>query len=165
MELFLSSLKELKPHRVKGTAIFMTSNRGVPLSLIHYFKHAKTLHERVVFLTVQTQHVPDVTDEDRIAQVVDYGEGLFGAQVSYGFMQTPDIPSVMRKLRAHGIEADLGDLSFFLGRETLVYTGDSKMSITRKIFFKFLSQNAIPASAFFRLPPGRVIELGVQIEI
>jgi len=109
--------------------------------------------------------VPEVAEEERIAQVVDYGEGLFGAQVSYGFMQTPDIPNVMKKLRAHGIEADLGDLSFFLGRETLVYTGDSKMSITRKIFFKFLSQNATPASAFFRLPPGRVIELGVQIEI
>jgi KUP system potassium uptake protein len=165
MEMLLSSLKIEKPYRVKGTAVFMTSNAGAPLSLVHYFKHAKTLHERVIFLTVQTKHVPEIAEDVRIAEVTEYGEGLFGAKVNYGFMESPDIPSVLRRMKEFGIDIDVRDLSFFLGREALVYTGSSRMTLTRKVFFKFLSQNAVPASAFFRLPPGRVIELGIQIEI
>ena len=165
MDLFLSSLKEEKPVRVKGTAVFMTSNAGAPHSLIHYFKHAKALHEHIVFLTVQTKHVPTVPEDQRIAEVVAYGNGLFGAKVVLGFMETPDIPKTMLQLSKFGIDVNLDDLSFFLGRESLVFTGKSKLSLPRKLFFKFLSNNAVPASAFFRLPPGRVIELGIQIEI
>jgi KUP system potassium uptake protein len=165
MEMLLASLRMEKPHRVKGAAVFMTSNAGAPLSLVHYFKHAKTLHERVVFLTVQTTHVPEIDEAERVAEVIDYGEGLFGAKVRYGFMESPDIPAVVGRLREYGLDIDIRDLSFFLGRESLVYTGNSRMTLTRKVFFKFLSQNAVPASAFFRLPPGRVIELGIQIEI
>jgi KUP system potassium uptake protein len=68
-------------------------------------------------------------------------------------------------MNAHGVDVDLGDVSFFLGRESLVFTGKSNMSLPRKIFFKLMSQNAVAASAFFKLPPGRVIELGMQVEI
>lgn len=165
MDLFLSSVKEEKPVRVKGTAVFMTSNPGAPHSLIHFFKHAKALHQRIVFLTVQTKHVPTIPEDKRISEVIDYGEGIVGAKVILGFMETPDIPKTMAQLKSAGVEIDLNDLSFFLGRESLVFTGKSKMSLPRKVFFKFLSNNAVPASAFFRLPPGRVIELGIQIEI
>jgi len=165
VDVFLDSLRIERPVRVKGTAVFMTSNPGVPSSLMHYFKHAKTLHEKVVFLTVQTRHVPEVPDEDRITEVKDLGEGFFAAKVIYGFMESPDIPKILGDLSKHGIDIDLADLSFFLGRESLVFTGTSRMSLARKMFFKFLSQNAIPASAFFKLPPGRVVELGVQIEL
>ena len=165
IELFLASLKEEKPHRVSGTAVFMTSNAGVPHSLIHYFKHAKTLHQQILFLTVQTKHEPEVPESERIAEVVDYGEGLHGAKIIYGFMETPDIPKIIGDMNKHGVKVDPRDVSFFLGRETLVFTGKSKMSLPRKLFFKLLSQNAIAASAFFKLPPGRVIELGIQVEI
>lgn len=166
IEAFLESLRIERPPRVRGTAVFMTSNPGgVPNSLIHYFKHAKTLHAQVVFLTVQTRHVPEVADRERFAEVVDHGEGFFGVRVVYGFMESPDIPRLMGDLEAHGVKVDLSDLSFFLGRESMVFSGASRMSLPRKMFFKFLSQNAIAASAFFRLPPGRVIELGVQVEI
>jgi KUP system potassium uptake protein len=165
MEMLLSSLKMEKPHRVKGAAVFMTSNAGAPLTLVHYFKHAKTLHEKVLFLTVQTRHVPEVEDSERITEVTEYGEGLFGARVQYGFMESPDIPAVVGRMHDYGVDIDVRDLSFFLGRESLVFTGHTRMTLTRKVFFKFLSQNAVPASAFFRLPPGRVIELGIQIEI
>jgi KUP system potassium uptake protein len=165
MDLFLASLKEEKPVRVKGTAVFMTSNAGAPHSLIHYFKHAKALHQRIVFLTVQTKHVPSITEDQRITEIIDYGDGMFGAKVQLGFMETPDIPKTMARMKEFGVDVDLNDLSFFLGRESLVFTGKTSMSLPRKIFFKFLSNNAVPASAFFRLPPGRVIELGIQIEI
>jgi KUP system potassium uptake protein len=165
MDLFLSSLREEKPPRVRGTAVFMTSNPGVPPSLMHYFKHAKTLHEIVLFLTVQTRHVPEIPDAERISEVTDLGDGFYGVKVVYGFMETPDIPSVISDLARHGVSVDPTDVSYFLGRESLVFTGKSKMSLPRKVFFKVLSQNAIAASTFFRLPPGRVVELGLQVEI
>jgi KUP system potassium uptake protein len=164
-DAFLESLRIEKPPRVKGTAVFMTSNPGVPNSLMHFYKHAKTLHEKVVFLTVQTAHVPDVPEAERITEVIDLGEGFYAAKVVYGFMESPDIPKIMGDLKKHGVAVDLADLSFFLGRESMVFTGNANMSLARKMFFKFLSQNAIAASAFFKLPPGRVIELGVQVEI
>jgi KUP system potassium uptake protein len=165
MDLFLSSLKEERPPRVKGTAVFMTSNPGAPPALTHYFKHSKTLHENVVLLTVSTSHVPEIASSDRITEVTHYGEGFHGAKVVYGFMETPDIPQILGDMNAHGVKVDLADVSFFLGRESLVFTGKSNMSLPRKIFFKLMSQNAVAASAFFKLPPGRVIELGMQIEI
>jgi KUP system potassium uptake protein len=165
MDLFLSSLKEEKPPRVQGTAVFMTSNPGVPPALTHYFKHSKTLHETVVLLTVSTSHVPEIASSDRITEVTHYGEGFHGAKVVYGFMETPDIPQILGDMNAHGVDVNLADVSFFLGRESLVFTGKSNMSLPRKIFFKLMSQNAVAASAFFKLPPGRVIELGMQVEI
>jgi KUP system potassium uptake protein len=165
MDMFLESLRIEKPPRVKGTAIFMTSNPGVPPSLVHYFKHAKTLHQKILFLTVHTQHVPEVSEAERIEDVTDYGEGLYGVKIAYGFSEQPDIPQMIAGLARRGVDVDVNDLSFFLGRESLVFAQKSNMSLPRRVFFKFLSQNAIPASAFFKLPPGRVIELGMQIEI
>lgn len=165
IDLFLASVDVEKPLRVPGTAVFMTSNNGAPHSLIHYFKHAKSLHQRIVFLTVKTQHVPNVPNEQRIVDVVDYGSGIFGATVALGFMETPDIPKTMGEMGKFGLDVDVNDLSFFLGRESLVFTPGGKMTLLRKMFFKFLSNNSVPASTFFRLPPGRVIELGIQIEM
>jgi KUP system potassium uptake protein len=167
IDLFLASVKQEAPPRVRSTAVFMTSNPGAPPALIHYFKHAKTLHEQVVFLTVQTRHVPEVLPGDRLQSVVTHGEGFYGATIAYGFMENPDIPKLLGGLREHGIPIDENDLSFFLGRESLVFAprGPARMSLPRKLFFKFLSQNAVTASTFFRLPPGRVVELGMQVEL
>ncbi|NOU31626.1 MAG: potassium transporter Kup [Polyangiaceae bacterium] len=165
LEMFLSSLRQEKPHRVPGTAVFMTSNPGAPPALIHYFKHAKTLHERILLLTVETRHVPEVPDAERLAEVRDHGDGVFSAKIAYGFIETPDIPKVLGRLTDHGVAVSPHDVSFFLGRESLVFTGKAPMSLPRKVFFKILSQNAVAASTFFRLPPGRVIELGIQVEI
>jgi KUP system potassium uptake protein len=165
IELFLESISAENPLRVKGTAVFMTSNKGAPHTLMHYFKHAKSLHQRIVFLTVRTKHVPTVPEDQRIVDVVEYGSGVFGATVVLGFMETPDIPKVMRQMANFGVEVDVNDISYFLGRESLVFTPGGTMSLPRKMFFKFLSNNSLPASTFFRLPPGRVIELGIQIEM
>jgi KUP system potassium uptake protein len=165
-DLFLSSLREERPARVRGTAVFMTSNPGgIPNSLVHYFKHAKTLHEQVILLTVQVQHSPEVAEGHRLAELIHLGEGFVSIRAHYGFMEEPDIPALMAHLTDRGVELNLSDVSFFLGRESLVFTGTSGMSLARKFFFKFLSQNAVAASSFFRLPPGRVVELGAQIEI
>jgi KUP system potassium uptake protein len=165
-ELFLSSLRAEKPIRVRGTAVFMTSNPGgMPHSLTHFFKHTKALHKKVILLTVLTRHVPDVPDDQRVTEVTDLGEGFTWVQAAYGFMESPDIPALMRRVKQQGVDVDMDDLSFFLGRESLLFTGASGMSAVRKLFFKILNQNAVPASAFFKLPPGRVVELGIQVEI
>lgn len=162
---FFAELDRERPVRVPGTAVFMTSNPGVPLSLAYYFKHAKTLHETVVLLTAQTLHVPEVADEARLDEVQDLGKGFYFVKVAYGFMQVPDIPKVLATLKTRGVLTASGDVSYFLGRETLVFTGSSAMSLARKVVFKPLSQNALTASAFFKLPPAQVVELGIQVEI
>jgi KUP system potassium uptake protein len=164
-EHFLSSLETEKPVRVKGTAVFMSSNTGVPHALIHYFKHAKTLHEHIIFLTVRTVHRPEVPESERVAEVQDLAHGVHRVTIVYGFMDTPDIPKVISQLSDHGIKVRPREVSFFLGRESLVFTGKARMSLPRKVFFKMLSQNAVAASAFFKLPPGQVVELGIQVEI
>ncbi len=165
LETFMKQAQESPAPRLKGTAVFMTGNPGAPPSLVQFFRHTKTLHEQVLFLTVQTRHEPQVPEAERITEVRDLGLGFYTAKVAFGFMESPDIPRTIGRLAEHGFHADPGDVSFFLGRESLVFTGASKMSLPRKVFFKFLSQNAIAASTFFKLPPERVVELGMQVEI
>jgi KUP system potassium uptake protein len=166
LDAFLSSLALDPPGRVQGTAVFMTSNPGAPPCLMHFLKHAKTLHRRVLLLTVQTAHVPVVSREDRVAALEEHGHGVVSCRLSFGFSESPDVPAGLELLRERGVDLDRADISYFLGRESLVFARKaSKMSLPRKVFFKFLSQNAIAASSFFRLPPGRVVELGMQVEI
>jgi KUP system potassium uptake protein len=165
LDMFLEDLARTKPHRVKGTAVFMTSNPdGAPPVLLHHFKHNKTLHEQVVLLSIGTREVPEVPPAQRIDKVVDLGHGFFSVRAVYGFMQTPNVQEVLLLCARAGLETNPGDTSFFLGRETLLI-GKGKMWRWRKILFAYLSRNARPANAFFQIPPNRVVELGTQIEL
>lgn len=164
---FLEDLARTKPHRVKGTAVFMTSNPdAAPPVLLHHFKHNKVLHEQVVCLSIMTMHVPEVPAAQRIDLLVDLGEGVWQARATYGFMQAPNVPEIMRRCRERGLKTNEDDTSFFLGRETLVIV-DKKggMARWRKLLFAYLSRNARPANAFFQIPPNRVVEFGAQIEL
>lgn len=166
LDVFLPSLALDPPTRVRGTAVFMTSNPGAPPCLMHFLKHARTLHEKVVLLTIQTLPVPAVPESERIAAFDDLGDGISFCKLAFGFGDIPDIPKALELLGDRGITAGPDEISYFLGRESLVFTkGASTLSLPRKVFFKFLSQNAATASTFFRLPPGRVVELGMQVEI
>jgi KUP system potassium uptake protein len=128
LPLFLHSIRTERPHRVPGTAVFMSGNAGTPPALLHYFKHAKTLHEQIVLLRIETKHVPEVEPEARIAEHVDHGEGVHSVGVSFGFIETPDVPRALEALQARGVPLVLHDVSYFLGRETLMLTGDSQRS-------------------------------------
>ncbi len=165
LDYFLSRLRENAPHRVAGTAVFMTSTMGVtsPI-LLHHFKHNKVLHEKVVLLTIVTEGVPEVAKKNRV-QLRELGEGFWEVIAHYGFMQTPNVPQVLRRAAEQGLAVDPESVSYFLGRETLLTTGRSGLSPWRKRLFVFLSRNARPANAFFRIPPNRVVELGAQVEI
>ncbi|WP_437637999.1 potassium transporter Kup [Sorangium sp. So ce854] len=163
LDVFLEDVKRMKPHRVRGTAVFMASNpEGTPPILLHHVKHNQVLHEQVVLLSIQVLNVPEVPAERR-ATVIPRGEGIYQVTACYGFMQTPNAPSVLEGCKRHGLTIDLGRTSYYLGRETLLTTGSSKMSRWRKALFAFISRNARPATAYFGLPPNRVVELGMQV--
>lgn len=151
------------PIRVPGTAVFMTGNPGAPPALVHYLRHARTLHRTVILLSVQTKHVPEIVESERISALVSHGGGVWSAVLCYGFVESPDVPQALAALREKGIE--LSEVSYFLGRESLLCSGHSGMTLIRKVLFRFLSRNAVAASTFFKLPPEQVVELGMQVQI
>jgi KUP system potassium uptake protein len=164
-ELFLNDVQNTQPHRVKGTAVFMTSNPdGAPPVLLHHFKHNKVLHEQVILLSVQTRHVPEVPPAQRLA-VRELGQGFWQVTATYGFMESPNVIESLTLCNQHGLPVDPLNASFYLGRETLLTSGRSSMAQWRKVLFSILSRNARPANMFFNIPPNRVVELGTQIEL
>jgi len=153
------------PIRVPGTAVFMTASpRGTPPALGHNLRYNKILHEHVIVLTVRTSHTPYVAPDQQI-EVQSLGLGVYNVRVQYGFMQDPDVPSALLAARARGVEFDPDDLTYFLGRETIIVTRRPGMAAWREKLFVVMARNAVRATAFFHLPPERVVELGVQVEM
>jgi KUP system potassium uptake protein len=183
MDLFLGDVARRKPHRVPGTAVFLTSDSsGAPPVLLHHLKHNKVLHERVLLMSVVTEGIPQVDLEDRV-ECRELGEGFYQVIGHYGFMETPDVPALLQALgrqteHGHAIPVKVMETSFYLGRETLILTrgarvkgtgaadpaGIGRMSTWRKKLFILMTRNARSATAFFGLPPNRVVELGAQIQ-
>lgn len=122
------------------------------------------LHERVVLLTVVTGEIPRIPEEDR-AEVQDLGGGMYRVIAHYGFMETPDVPSLAALLTKGGFPLNPGRASFFLGRENLIPTQKPGMAKWRERLFAFMSRNALGATQFFHLPVNRVVEFGIQLEI
>jgi KUP system potassium uptake protein len=164
IELLIKDIKRSGTIRVPGTAVFMTSRPGgTPVVLLHHLKHNKCLHEQVILLSVQFAEVPHV-DGDGSAVIEPLGEGFVYVLATFGFMQTPDVPKLLTRLRHSGLRADKGQTSYYLGREQLLLTAKPGMARWRKRIFMLMSRNARPATEFFNLPPNRVVELGAQIE-
>ncbi len=166
INLFLESLvAQQKPLRIPGTAVFMSvSPAGTPITLLHHFKHNKVLHEQVLLLSIQSAETPFVSARDRL-QVTPLGHGFFRVLARYGFMQTPSVPDILDMARGQGLEARMETTTFYLGRETLLTGGDTRMAAWRKALFAFMSRNAWNATTFFGIPPGRVVELGSQVRL
>lgn len=163
---FLQGLLAHPPHRVAGTAIYLTGgNSLVPVSLLHNLKHNRILHERTIFLTFRTVDVPYVEDSTRI-EVKDHTGGLFSVVATFGFNETPDVKEVLHLLEEKtDMHFELMDTSFFLARETVVPTKLPGMSIWRERLFAWMHQNAAKPTDFFSIPANRVVELGTKIEI
>jgi KUP system potassium uptake protein len=143
----------------------MTGNPDyVPGALLHNLKHNKVLHEKVIFLTVLTEEVPVVPPEQR-ATVEELAPGIHRVILRYGFMESPNIPRALAELKDEGIEADPMQVSFFLGRESVVPAAVPKMSRWRHWLFMVMARNAVSATEFFRIPSDRVVELGVRVAI
>jgi KUP system potassium uptake protein len=165
VDLFLADIHRNSAPRVPGTAIFMYSDpRAIPPALLHNLKHNKVLHERVVFLVVDTENVPHVAPIER-AKVEDLGSGLYRIILRYGFMEEPNVPEALAELREKGLEFQHLETTYFLGRETLIPSDKPGMALWREQLFSVMHRNARTATSFFCLPPNRVVELGAQIEL
>jgi len=163
---FVSALLSHPPHRVEGTAVFLTAHIDfVPVALLHNLKHNRVLHERVLFLKLSIWDVPYVKDEERLT-VKELGGNAYVIRAVHGFKETPDISRVLALLEMQtGMKLELSDTSFFLARDTVVPSNLPGMAIWRERLFAWMMQNAAKPSDFFRIPPNRVVELGTKIEI
>jgi KUP system potassium uptake protein len=151
--------------RVRGTAVFMTGNPDVvPKALLHNLKHNKVIHERVVLMTVHVLDVPHVPEAERV-DVGETGRGFWRVDVRYGFVDEPDVPKALDLCRARGLPGDLMLTSFFLSRETLIPAHGQGLDPVAERLFMALAAGGLPATAYFRIPPDRVVEVGTQVEI
>jgi len=166
MDLFLRDTSISGIERVPGTAVFMTGNlEGVPTVLLHHLKHNKVLHKKVVLLSILTEEIPKVDASERL-QFKALGAGFFRITGRYGFMETPNIPELLEGCKGQeGLDFRMAVTTFYLGRETLIARGKTGMPRWRMKLFAFMSRNALDATAFFGIPPGRVVELGMQVEL
>ena len=175
--LFIQDLARRAPVRVPGTAVFMTSDVTIaPAVLLHHLKHNKVLHERVILMSVVTREIPQVPEQERI-ELKALGQEFYTLVAAYGFVESPDVPAVLARLGPLGLEVRVMETTFYLGRETLIPTKASPakraalaakglwMAMWRKRLFMLMNNNARPATAFFRLPANRVVELGAQVQI
>jgi KUP system potassium uptake protein len=181
LDLFLKDVEKRKPHRVAGTAVFMTSTAdGVPVVLLHHLKHNKVLHEQVVLMSIKTAEVPEIDEreEERIT-VEKLDQGFWRVTARYGFMEQPNVPSILADAKRFNLRAKQMDTTFYLGRERIVLAGSGphkagvrrqpadralRMVRWRKKIFMVMTRNAKSATEFFGIPPNRVVELGAQVE-
>jgi KUP system potassium uptake protein len=170
LELFLSDVARRRPQRVRGTAVFMTSNLGAaPPVLLHHLKHNKVLHERVLLVSIVTEEIPAVPAAERVA-VRPIGSGFYQVIGRYGFMETPNVPKLLASgpaatIPGPGLDRSEMETTYYLGRETLLPDGPSRLARWRKRLFIVMARNAVTASQFFGLPPNRVVEMGAQIQL
>jgi KUP system potassium uptake protein len=171
LEVFMEDLHRKDAQRVLGTAVFMTSNPGsIPPVLLHHLKHNKVLHQRVLLVSLLGEEIPYVRASQRVT-TRDLGKGFFQVLARYGFMETPSVPALLATLARLPAEAGPRlavqpmETTFYLGRETLLPVGRSRMAAWRKRLFVIMARNAVTASSFFGLPPNRVVEMGAQVEL
>jgi KUP system potassium uptake protein len=152
--------------RVKGTAVYLAGrNDVVPVSLLQNLKHNKILHERIVLLHVATEHIPRVDPAQRVKDA-SLAKDFHAMSVLYGFMEQPNIPrALLLESLACPFNFNMAETSFFIGRPMIVAISPSKWSRMKIHIFKFMYRNALPATEFFQIPAGRVVELGGQVEI
>jgi KUP system potassium uptake protein len=151
------------PLRVPGVAVFLTQNSGtVPRIMLHHLKHTKVLHETVIVLSVAVERQPLVDREQRTS-VQSLGEGFYQVDVRQGYMENIHVPAILKGLGDPHV--NLNQVSYYMGHITLIDSGRTHLARWRRLLFIFLSRNARSARTFFGIPPGRVVELGMQDEI
>ncbi|MDO8678405.1 MAG: potassium transporter Kup [Acidobacteriota bacterium] len=165
LETFLDGITSKPPHRVSGAAVFMTGNPdGTPPTLLHNLEHNKILHQRVILLTVVTTDGPVVAPDDRVT-VTPLRLGFFRVRICYGFTEDPDVPAALAQASFAGGPLVPADTTYFLGTETLLATDRPGLPLWRERLFVMMSRNALRATTFYRIPPERVVEIGMQVEL
>ncbi len=151
--------------RVRGTGVFMAGNpRGTPLVLLHHVKANKVLHEIVVLLSVTANEVPQVAARDRL-EVREVGEGVWRAIAHYGYMESPDVASLIERIRDAGVPLKPNEATYYFNREMIITGGEADMWEWQKHLYGFLSRNARQARDYYNLPPMQIIEVGLPIQL
>ncbi len=166
-QAFLESIALQPPHRVVGTAIFLTENAGsVPGALLHNLKHNKILHEKVILMSLRTEPVPRVKMEDRL-DVRELGQGFWAVKCRSGFAERPNLPKILQQSGLDPVQLDIFKTTFFLGNLHLRVNPNKSAELWawQRILFAFMQRNSAAPEGYFRIPPGNVIELGGQLEI
>jgi KUP system potassium uptake protein len=165
LSLFLAKIDREKPYRNPGIAIYMASGiKDTPYALIQNYEHYKSLHGRLIFLSVVTEQIPQVPQSRRIA-VNDIGQGCYTVFIHYGYMERPNIPKELDQLMVGDILLNPNEATYFIGKEKLFATDKPGMALWREKLFAFQTANAQDATTFFQLPRKRVMEIGVQVEL
>ena len=165
LKSFLDTVFFDPPHRVSGTAVFLTGEPGtLPNALLHNLKHNKVLHQHNLFVTVRTLEVPRVAPGERLVGE-DLGNNCWQVVLNFGFMDDPDVPLALQTMRDHGCALDAMSTSYFLSRDIVIPAIGSGMAPWREMLFVQMHRNASAAADFLFLPNNAVVELGSKIEI
>ena len=161
----IGKLEQKPPHRVSGTAVFLTSTpQAAPSALMHNLKHNHMLHERNIILTIRTAEVPRVPNNE-VAKVEQLSDSFIGVTLTYGFMETPNVIRGLQACRKKDLNIDPSATSFFLSRRVLRPASRSPMPFWQDKLFIWLSSSAEDATTYFQIPPDRVVEIGTQINV
>ncbi|MFQ5676776.1 MAG: potassium transporter Kup, partial [bacterium] len=162
---FKRDLDKKPPHKIRGEAIFLTGKPDiVPAALMHNLHHNKVLHSETVFLHLATEDIPRVPNAEKI-NFEKLGGGFYRIIARHGFMETPRMATIFALSQEQGLEIELEDASFYLGREKLSLADDGEMRRWRASLFLFMARNAMDASSFFGIPPQQIIEIGVRLQL
>ncbi len=153
--------------RVRGTAVFMAGvPTGTPLVLLHHVKANKVLHETVVLLSVVTEEVPAVPEDERLEiREIGVGNGIWRVISRYGYMESPDVTALMDRVREAGVPVKANEATFYFNREMVITGGDARMWLWEKRLYSLLSRNARPVRDYYHLPPMQIIEVGLPIQL
>ncbi len=161
----LDMLAKSPPHKVKGTAVFLTGDPIVaPAAMLHNLKHNKVLHEKNAILTVRSLDVPRIPEEERV-RIEPISDGFWKMEMRYGYMESPNIPRGLAILRKQGFKFDSMSTSFFLSRRSIKPSANSGMPIWQDKLFISMARSATDATSYFQIPTGRVVEVGTQVTV
>ena len=165
IEALIRSLEKKPPHKVPGTAVFLTSDPDfAPASLLHNLKHNKVLHEHNIILTIVTTNTPRSNDDERV-EITPISERFTRVALHFGFMEEPNVPKALALARKQGLHFDIMSTSFFLSRRSLKASAHSGMPAWQDRPFIGLARSANDATDFFQIPTGRVVEVGTQVAV
>ena len=166
VEGFMADLEKNEVPRVPGTAVFLTrSKTGVPPVMAWHVHHNRALHERVMVLNVLIEPVPRVRNEDRL-RFAQEAPNFWRATASFGFMERPDIPAVLRKAKEQGCTIFLEDVTYYLGHETVMPKEDGEgLPKWQVSVFSVMDRNEAKVIDFFKLPLNAVVEIGREVAI
>ena len=165
LDWLVRKLDAKPPHRVPGTAVFLTGDpTAAPTSLMHNLKHNRVLHERNIILTIKTEDTPRVQRHERI-EIERVADTFIRVIAHYGFMETPSVPKVLEHCRRKDLNIDISATSFFLSRRSLKTTIKSEMPRWQERLFIWLAGRAEDATEYFRIPSDRVVEVGTQVMV